>query len=153
MTASIFPVQVTITSRHKDSESSFYQPQWANWQAGLEFEGYSVCSIFVWVKDSAPATGNRPAVTRVTRGRSKEVEPAHQFCVVSFKTLAPELHNWLHRQSCPSSINSCSTLLLCLQNFAADSRPCHVLGFKMSEVSMTAAAGSGVPCQSAQSQP
>ena len=95
--ASIFPVQVTIASKHKDSKSYFYQRQWATWKAGLEYEGYSVYSLFVWVKDSAPATGKKEAATRATRSGEKEVEPAHRFCVVSFKTLAPELHRWLHR--------------------------------------------------------
>ena len=93
--AYIYPIQIAI-ALHKDSESHFYQEQWATWKAGLVYEGFSVDPNFILVKDSASRVRKRKAVTRGTRGSSKEVSPAYTFRVVSFKTLAPNVYDWLH---------------------------------------------------------
>jgi len=60
MVAHLIPIQVTISQRHSDSESKFFE-NWSNWISGLG--SYSANATFLWITKASGPISNKVAYT------------------------------------------------------------------------------------------
>jgi hypothetical protein len=80
-TAHMYPIQITLSMRHKDSEEDFYTGIWWKWVAPLEKAGFTVKSTFVWIDKKQPADHVTPEVASNLRSGTKIVRPAEHCSV------------------------------------------------------------------------
>jgi len=71
----VVPIQITINSKHKDSEAGFYT-RWDQWEA--HFEGYQLSTVFVWIVEDQNSWEEMEAQYLETRNRLRIVMPAHK---------------------------------------------------------------------------
>jgi hypothetical protein len=76
--AHLYPIQITLSRVHKNSEDLFYSDVWRSWVDPIETAGFEVSSTFVWIDKEQPADQYKEAVTLSTRQGEKLVQPAHR---------------------------------------------------------------------------
>jgi hypothetical protein len=64
MTAHMFPIQITLSLRERDSDEVFYTTMWHDWAGSLEDVGYTVQSMFVYVDKKQPSSQVVPEVIK-----------------------------------------------------------------------------------------
>lgn len=77
-TAHMFPIQITLSVRHRDSDDVFYTRMWWNWVRPLEEAGFHVQSTFVWIDKNQPTDEIKPTVIKSFRSGSKVVRPEYR---------------------------------------------------------------------------
>lgn len=89
-TALVVPIQITVSNKHKDSETSFFS-EWHRWEK--RFMGYQLSSTFVWVvRDGQPSSWRKvDAEFRDTRNGTKQVSPKHMQAHITISDLYPRL--------------------------------------------------------------
>lgn len=65
--ARMFPIQFTLTLRHKPSDKDFYTTFWSGWIEPIESAGYSVESTFVWIDKQQPSEHIEPKLVKSLR--------------------------------------------------------------------------------------
>jgi hypothetical protein len=76
MRAYLFPLQVTIAKRHRDSEQSFFN-NWHRWVRG--FEGFEVEVTFLWITAKDPSVEDKDEAYRSHRsGKCSKILPSAQ---------------------------------------------------------------------------
>jgi hypothetical protein len=72
--AHMYPIQITLSMWHKDSEEKFYTGLRWKW---VEKAGFTVKSTFVWIDKKQPADHIAAQVVRKLRSGTKIVRPEH----------------------------------------------------------------------------
>ena len=62
--AHLYPIQITLSLRHKASDSDFYSTMYPNWIKPIEDEGFAVESTFVWIDKKEPSVQSHPGLSR-----------------------------------------------------------------------------------------
>jgi hypothetical protein len=75
--AHVYPIQITLTMRHKKPDEDFYTTTWQEWVAPLEGLGFTVKSTFIWVDRKRPAR-LRPTLVKEFRSGTKIVRPEYR---------------------------------------------------------------------------
>ncbi|KAJ7785809.1 hypothetical protein B0H16DRAFT_1445775 [Mycena metata] len=94
--AHIIPIQVSIAKRHKKSHELFY----AKWDLWIQrFQGYSLSTAFLWVKEiGAQEKADVAATVHTTRARKeKALSPAYNIVRISIAQAAPIIAQTLER--------------------------------------------------------
>lgn len=60
MTAHLFPIQVALAKRPKESEANFYRNQWPTWTKPLADNNFQIKSTFVWIDEHGPEKDEAP---------------------------------------------------------------------------------------------
>jgi hypothetical protein len=77
MKATMFPIQFTLTQRHKPSDKDFHTTFWSEWIEPIESAGYSVQSTFVWIDKKQPLEYVEPKLVKSLRFGGKVVHPKY----------------------------------------------------------------------------
>lgn len=73
--AHFFPIQVTLSRVHKDSETDFYTGSlWPSWKSELENVGFAVKSTFVWIGKGASSSNLKRISSKRTRQTDIKLE-------------------------------------------------------------------------------
>jgi hypothetical protein len=76
--AHLFPIQITIIPRHKDSESTFFAKRWGEWVKPLQDRGLKIHTTFVWIDLQPPSEKHRTARVQELRTRDILVNPEYR---------------------------------------------------------------------------
>ena len=77
--AHLYPIQFTISTRHKDSNSIFYASMWETWVKPIKNAGFTLKSTFVWIDKETPSDGSRsPKILSLLSG-DRVVWPAYTY--------------------------------------------------------------------------
>jgi hypothetical protein len=74
--AHIYPIQITLSMRQRDSDEVFYGAMWPEWQTGLL--GFTVQSTFIYIDKNQPSTEVVPEFNRDLRYKTKAVNPEYR---------------------------------------------------------------------------
>jgi hypothetical protein len=90
-TAHMYPIQIALSMRHKDSEQAFYTGMWWKWVAPLEKAGFTVKSTFVWIDKKQPAHHVSPEVVKELRSGPITLQPEHDCVHIGIGQVDPKL--------------------------------------------------------------
>ena len=90
----LFPIQVTLAQKHKDSETLFYQTKWGAWTRG--FDGFELESTFVWIDNHRPRQSDVPTEERALRARNVMLNPPHSSIHIGVADVDQRLFNVLN---------------------------------------------------------
>jgi len=93
-TVHLYPIQITLATKHKDSASLFYQHTWGIWERGLSSFA-KVESTFVWISENGSTQSTVPGKTRVTWARAVQLNPEYKSFHMSLKEVDERLYNVL----------------------------------------------------------
>jgi len=90
--AHLFPLQITLSLRHRDSDATFYAQKWRSWTKGITEAGFTnIATTFVWIDKKQPSSEAKPKVSRTTRQGTTAVHPGYQSIHVGIKDIDPTL--------------------------------------------------------------
>ena len=75
--AHLYPIQMTLSLRHKASDSDFYSMRGLSWIRSIEEAGFVVNMTFVWIDKEQPSNELYSALTKHFRSRSLFARPAY----------------------------------------------------------------------------
>jgi len=75
--ATLFPLQITLSRSHKNSEDSFYRKYWSKWIQPLEEAEFTAKSTFVWIDYQGPSMEWKPKLFRELRDNTVLLSPEH----------------------------------------------------------------------------
>src|SRR5207244_1370432 len=73
-TAFVFPLQITMAKRHKDSAVMFFN-EWEKWVKDLQ--GFDIKITFLWISPNDPSTMENDETVRTLRGRIVRINPSY----------------------------------------------------------------------------
>lgn len=65
--AHMYPIQITISNRFKNSDEDFYRSLWPTWVKPLEEVKFKVESTFVWIDSAQPDNGTKSLQIKTLR--------------------------------------------------------------------------------------
>jgi hypothetical protein len=75
--AHLFPVQITLSRKHKNVEDPFYRQLYPEWIKSFQSDGFTVDSTFVWIDEKGPNEEQKAEQSRKLRGRTIVLAPGH----------------------------------------------------------------------------
>jgi len=75
--ATIFPIQFTLSHRHKQSDEEFHKSLWSTWIKPIVSAGFNVDSTFVWIDTKQPSEHVKSEVVKALRSGDKVVHPEY----------------------------------------------------------------------------
>ena len=93
--AHMYPIQITISMRHKKSDKDFYAEMWKEWVAPIEMAGFTIESTFVWIDRKQPSEQIEPALVKEFRSGMKIVRPDYRVIHIGIEQVDRDLANAL----------------------------------------------------------
>jgi hypothetical protein len=75
--AELFPIQITLSMFHKNSEKDFFATKWSSWIKPIQDAGFTIAATFVWIDKKQPNTEIIEARTRSMRSGTKVLWPEY----------------------------------------------------------------------------
>jgi hypothetical protein len=76
--AHMYPIQFTLSMRHKKSDKTFYTEMWGEWAKPIESAGFTLESTFVWIDKKQPSDRIEPALVIAMGSKKKIVHPQYR---------------------------------------------------------------------------
>jgi hypothetical protein len=89
--AHLFPLQITLSMRHKESDKDFYSEMWFPWIQPFEHAGITVNSTFVWIDKKEPSTRSQSPLIKELRSGTRIVHPGYNSVHVGIREVDSEL--------------------------------------------------------------
>jgi len=89
--AELFPIQITLSMHHKDSEQDFFSTIFPSWIKPIQDQHFSIKTTFVWIDKKQPSTQVKELQTRTTRSGTKVLSPAYASTHVGIQEVDEEL--------------------------------------------------------------
>jgi hypothetical protein len=89
--AYMYPIQFTISMRHKKSDQEFYAEMWSEWASPIKKAGFTLESTFVWIDKKQPSDQIEPALIKTLRSREIIVHPEYRVTHVGIEQVDPRL--------------------------------------------------------------
>jgi hypothetical protein len=93
--AHLYPIQITLSKQHRQSDHNFYEKMWFNWIKPMENIELTVESTFVWIDKKQPGDDVVPQKVRILRKESKIIRPAYSSVHVGIQQVDEKLSNSL----------------------------------------------------------
>lgn len=88
MQAHLYPIQVTVAGRHKDSETVFFS-NWDKWCSDLHGAEYTVSATFLWIDATDQFTTEEiEARTRSSRSGQHPLNPSYEVKHIPLSVIA-----------------------------------------------------------------
>ena len=95
--ASMFPLQFTLSMKHKKSDEEFYTKLWPTWIEPITLAGFTVQSTFVWIDKKQPSNQVVSAIVKALRSGDKVVRPEYSAVHVGVEMVDQKLGTVLGR--------------------------------------------------------
>jgi hypothetical protein len=89
--AHMYPIQFTLSMRHKKSDKDFYTEMWRSWAKPIEDAGFTLESTFVWIDKKQPSDQIEPARVRKLKSQEIIVHPEYRVTHVGVEQVDPRL--------------------------------------------------------------
>ena len=91
--ASMFPLQFTLSMKHKKSAEEFYTKLWPTWIEPITLAGFNVQSTFVWIDNKQQPSGPVvvPAIVKALRSGDEVIRPEYSVVRVGVEMVDQKL--------------------------------------------------------------